>query len=347
MKADRIRPSEIRAFTGLLQQKAGQVLEPGTYPARYLAHILDHAAYYSAVYAQLLNLLLSASARSRQTLSLLDYGAGNGLLGLMALHLGFGKVYINDQDAGFLEAARRMAAALGLQPQAFIEGGAPAVLKACREAPPDLLAGSDVIEHIYDLEGFFRDLQQLNPRMILCLSTACNPLNPLLRRRFRHIQLRDEFEGGNPDTDPLFAARSIEPFVVQRRNIITGAAPHLPGHAVSQLVTATRGLQKQDILVAVERYVREGICPQPPAHPTNTCDPETGSWSERMLDLDTYRQLMRAAGFDCTVQDGFYNQVDPGRGAWLRWMANRLIPLSGHRLAPYIVLVGRPFAAGA
>lgn len=341
---DQIRESEIRNFAALLRAKGPEVLTPGTYPHRYLQHITHHALYYSHVYAQLLNLLLASARRSRKELSLLDYGAGNGLLGLLACYTGFGTVYLNDQDSVFLSSARQLAAAFGLHPAGCIEGGAGQVLSFFSgRRPPDLLAGSDVIEHIYDLPGFIHALHPLNPQLLCALSTACNPFNPLLQRRFRNIQLRDEWEGGTPDIHPLFAGAPIEPFRVIRARIIRETAQgRLTEQEVEKLVQATRGLIQADIVQAVRQYLHTGTLPPTPLHPTNTCDPLTGSWSERMLSVDEYRVLFRQSGFSLSIHDGFYNQYDKGTTCLLRWMANRFIPFSGHRMAPYIVLMAEP-----
>ena len=344
---DQIRESEIRDFAAMLRVKGPEVLTPGTYPYRYLQHITLHASYYSYVYAQILNLLLASAGRSRKELTIVDYGSGNGLLGLLACYAGFGNVYLNDQDSVFLSSSRQLAAAFGLHPDGFIEGGAAQLLSYFSgRRPPDVLAGSDVIEHIYDLPGFIHALHQLNPQLLSALSTACNPLNPLLQRRFRKVQLRDEWEGGTPEIHPLFAGAPIEPFRDIRSRIIRETAQgRIAGQEVEKLVYATRGLIQADIEQAVRQYLLAGTLPEPPLHPTNTCDPLTGSWSERMLSLDEYRVLFQQAGFSMHIHDGFYNQYDKGTTSLLRWMANRFIPFSRHRLAPYIVLLAAPVQA--
>lgn len=343
-QTNHITESDINAFAALVRTKGSAALEPGTYPHRYLQHIVQHAAYYSHVYAHVLNRLLDVTGRTRQELSILDYGTGNGLLGLMACYTGFRKVYLNDLDAAFLQSARQLAAAMDLRPDGCIEGGAPQVLSFfAGESPPDLLAGTDVIEHIYDLPAFVNSLQVLNPKLIIALSTACNPLNPLLKRRFRKIQLRDEWEGGTPEIHPLFAGSPIEPFRVIRRRIIGEAGEgKLSEQELDLLVPATRGLIRKDIEASVQQYLLNKAMPVPPLHPTNTCDPNTGSWSERMLTLEVYHSLFHAAGFSLQVVDGFYNQYDKGWASYVRWMANRLIPFTAHRLAPYIILLAAP-----
>ena len=345
-----IREDEILSFAALLQQRGtaafprGVAPSPGeTYPQRYLQHLIKSSVYYSHVYAHILNQLLRERGGDRSALQLLDYGAGNGLLGLMAVYTGFGQVYLNDQDAGFLNAARQLALSLELEPAGFIEGGIEKVQTFfTHRQPPDLIAGSDVIEHIYDLTGFMNTLQYINPRLICAFSTACNPCNPLQRMRFRKVQLRDEYRGGTPDIHPLFAGQPIAAFLLTRRRIIESyAGNQLTEIQLNELAKTSRGLIKQDIEHAVDIYLTTGQYPAP-EHPTNTCDPITGSWSERMLSLQTYHQLFCSGGFSLSVRDGFYNQFDKGKASVLRRLANQLIPISGHVLAPYIVLVGKP-----
>jgi hypothetical protein len=73
------------------------------------------------------------------------------------------------------------------------------------------------------------------------------------------------------------------------------------------LVICSRGLIKKDILVMAEKYVKDGIMPQKPNHPSNTCDPFTGNRTENLLPIENYKKYFEANGFSFDVYAGFYN----------------------------------------
>ncbi|MEI2747673.1 MAG: hypothetical protein V9E88_02790 [Ferruginibacter sp.] len=85
----------------------------------------------------------------------MDYGAGNGLLGIFARYCGFGRVALNDIDLPFLEAARKLSQALHIDMDAFIEGDISQVKDHPYAKQLNAIAGTDVIEHIYNLDDFF------------------------------------------------------------------------------------------------------------------------------------------------------------------------------------------------
>ena len=75
------------------------------YCKRYLKHILQNSKYYLQIYAAVLEKVKKEAAMPFIEMCLLDYGAGNGLLGLFAKYCGFEKVIVNDIDESFLTAS--------------------------------------------------------------------------------------------------------------------------------------------------------------------------------------------------------------------------------------------------
>jgi hypothetical protein len=47
----------------------------------------------------------------------------------------------------------------------------------------------------------------------------------------------------------------------------------------------SRGLRQEHILKLAGEYISCGEVRNKPDHPTNTCDPYTGSWTEKLTDL--------------------------------------------------------------
>ncbi|HNP53484.1 MAG TPA: hypothetical protein PKK69_02660, partial [Ferruginibacter sp.] len=126
-----------------------------------------------------------------------------------------------------------------------------------------------------------------------------------------------------------------------REQIIREAAPSLSDEALKQLINRTRGMKKSDIRLALSNYQQKQLLPAEPQHPTNTCNPLTGSWTERLLSIHAYRSLFENAGFSFAYLSGSYDVQKAGIQRLINQLLNRLIKLAGIRLAPYIILTGK------
>lgn len=338
-----ISEKELAGFENLLSSVNIEQLDITPYVKRYLQHILSHKKYYCRIYAQLLNLALQHSTKKKEDICLVDYGAGNGLMGLLAKYCGVGKVFINDLNAGFLDAAKKMSQSIEVLPDGFIEGDIEQVKNAFENSSPDIIVGTDVIEHIYSLDHFFKKVKEINPVMITVMSTACNPANAFKVKEFKKLQIKDELYGGTPGDHALFGEISLEPFIEIRRKIIVAyAGDKLADEEMNKLAILTRGLRKDYIEKAVEKYVVEKVWPFLISHPTNTCDPVTGSWSERLLGFEEYKTIYAAAGFKVEFYDGFYNEYDATLKSIILKLLNLVAPFTVHRLSPFITMLSRP-----
>ena len=91
-----------------------------------------------------------------------------------------------------------------------------------------------------------------------------------------------------------------------RKDIISRQAPTLLNTEKHRLAMSTRGLIESEIKDCVEEYLRTGKVLRQPDHPTNTCDPYTGNWAERLIDIDHVREILLGAGFEVSVISGYY-----------------------------------------
>lgn len=354
MQADPIISSKQQEqFEQLLAGVDVNALDMTAYAKRYLQHIIRHKKYYIRIYSRLLNLVSQTptavtnlggglAATGKKKISLIDYGAGNGLLGLLAKYGGFEKVYCNDLSADFLSAAKQLATAMKISLDGFIEGDIEQVKEYCTAGVPNAIVGTDVLEHIYNLEHFFETVKEINPAMVTVMSTACNPANYFKVKEFRRLQVKDEWYGGMPGDNALFGETAMEPFVETRKKLIADYSKGLLNTGqIKELAIASRGLRKDDIEKAVDEYTRNKILPPLIPHPTNTCDPMTGSWSERLLGFDEYKQIYSNAGFHLEIYDGFYNEYENGLKSKVLSLLNKMIPVAGHRLSPFVILAGK------
>ena len=329
----------IDAFEKQLEFVAIDHISTEPYCQRYLIHLLQHKKYYLAIYADVLNKLMQHSSQQKKDILLVDYGAGNGLLGIFAKYCGFKKVFLNDLDEKFVHASKKLAAQLNVEIDGYMTGDISSVQTYFKNEIPTAIIGTDVIEHIYNLENFFTTLQQMNPSMTSVFTTASNPVNYFKVRQLKKVQLKDELEGGTPDDHALFGEAALEPFLIIREQIIRKYKTGLPDVAIHAMAKATRGMNERDIEKAIEQYSLSGKFPVP-ASGNNTCNPFTGSWTERILSLDAYISLYSTAGFTCKFYAGFYNDYELGMKNFVKKLLNAGISTFGKKISPYIVIVG-------
>ncbi len=339
-----MEPGEnFKEYTGAFEKKLELVVINGIseelYCKKYLTHLLQHKKYYLAIYADVLNKLMQHSPQKKEDISLIDFGTGNGLLGIFAKYCGFKKVFLNDIDEKFVQASEKLAVQLNVEIDGYITGDISAVQTYFKNEIPAAIVGTDVIEHIYNLEFFYKTIQQINPLIVSVLTTASNPANYFKVRELKKIQLKDELEGGTPDDHALFGENPLEPFLMIREQIIRKYSNGLSEIEMQKLAKATRGMNDQDIKAAVRQYNLSGKLPVPAAG-SNTCNPLNGSWTERILSLNTYISLYNNAGFTCKFYAGFYNDFGHGLMNFVKKLLNAGITTFGKNFSPYIVIVG-------
>jgi SAM-dependent methyltransferase len=330
---------QIPAFEQQLRAADPVAVSGQPYPVAYLQHILQHRRYFLEIYARVLETAFQSCHKPMGETTFLDYGCGNGLLGLFAAFCGCRQVFLQDIDPHFTEAAQALANQLRI-PVTVITGDLIHTKEQIRSIQPDVVAGTDVIEHIYRLGDFLATWKQLNPHITVSFSTAANPHHPIKRRRIMALQRKDEWIGGQPGDDVLFGQNAHPSYRSMREQLIREAAPDLNDADLKQLVSRTRGLIKEDILLALKRFQSDGQLPSELGHPTNTCNPLTGSWTEHLIPIEAYRAAFDEAGFSFRYCPGHFDVQKTGWRKQRNQLLNRLIPAAGLRLAPYIILTG-------
>jgi hypothetical protein len=177
--------------------------------------------------------------------------------------------------------------------------------------------------------------------MISVFTTGSNPENYFKARQLMKLQLRDELIGGNTDDALLFGHEAHESYLKIRENIIRNIAPELEENTILTLAKLTRGNNRNDIIIAVKNYQSNHELPQLIDHPTNTCHPETGSWTERLMPISTYKSIFQQHRFSLHISAGFYNQYQSGIKGICLQVLNKILWIFGLRLAPFIFLTGK------
>jgi len=211
-------------------------------------------------------------------------------------------------------------------------------------APPNSFDGifsSEAIEHVHDLGAMFdKCWELLKSGGTAVIVNDSNRYNEDSRNHsFGSWKDRDEsWEHANwlkTEVRPV-EHRYARPYAVMREEMICEAAPDLDDAAVSKLRGATAGMICSEIKVAVEQFKRDGTLPTPPEF--SWCrNPETGEYSERLLDPFELADMLRERGFEVKMQHLFRRfPFRLANGINLRWLSMRLFALR-----PHFVLVAK------
>lgn len=316
----------INSFAKLLEEVNVDNVSNEAYCRDYLQHLIDHKSYYLKIYADLLKDCLDKTMHNNSDIQLVDFGCGNGLLGLFAVHCGFKNVLLIDIDHKFVQAAKNLASILNLQ-ASFLQGS----YNDLKNIKPDILLGVDVFEHVYNAEGFLYKIRSLNSNVVMGFITASNPWNKHIVKQLKQLQWQDEHIGNS--TGGLLG-NLHPPYKEIRREIIAG---YNVKHE-DQLVEATRGLCGDDLENAINIYLKSHRLPIPP-HGNNTCHPVSGSWTERLYTPEELHSLFFCDGYNYEIQSGFYNSTGTSVKSFLKGVLNLLILIFGKKIAPWIKIL--------
>ena len=313
------------------------------YAKDYLLYLIKYRLHYLSIYQSIFQIISENTNADIEDMVFVDFGAGNGLMAMFARLMPFHRVLAIDLDQEFIEAASITAGLLSIEGIEFIHGGEDRLLQLETENKKVVIAGTDVIEHIYDLSVFFKMVVQIPHLLLTVFTTASNPQNPRIVKKLMDLQRREELIGGDSEDRALFGY-AHKSFLELRKEIILNFRSFMDRELVHTIARISRGLRKDDIEKLILDYEKKGVLPQEISHPTNTCHPYTGSWSERLIELEDYRILYSAYGLKLFVSNGFY---DSQKGEVLRrlimrflnWFI-RLMPVQGRKISPFIILTG-------
>jgi ubiquinone/menaquinone biosynthesis C-methylase UbiE len=345
------------AQASLLEKAAAELFNDISFLDINRLDVTDYTKSYFGNYQQRLHygletaayLLLMAASKTNKPLnelSVLEFGAGTGIICLLAKKSGFGKVIYNDLFADSAKDSAVIAMHLGLSADAYVEGDVSQMIAYFQQAKmqPDIVLSRNVIEHIYSLQDYLAELKAIfhDETVLLCATTA-NPHNPAVRLYTQSIHRKVEYKGfqsrWGKKTDQL------EAFLEVRKKIIKENFPELNEQDINALAIKSRGLKKEDILNHVQHYIINGSFTYRPSHSTNTCNPENGNWAERLLSKTDYLEMMKNNGLSIIVHNGFYDtHYRSGILNAVTGLINVLISIAGGAgiyLAPFIVLEGR------
>jgi len=320
-----------------LKQLNPEKLGISPYAQIYLSKHLQSIDYSVHLAWQIIELGLNACDQSIEDLGFIEIGGGTGILSLTAKWVGFGKVVYSDTFRPSCDDFNIISSALHLLPDSIICGSIDELSSV--EMTNGLIASRDVIEHIYDPEAFIKTCIHSFPQAVMVHNTSANGYNIFKKRYFREIQKKDEYEG-NPDQ--IKPGDSLGSFLRLRQDYIAKNFQGFTPKESAVMATLTRGKIYSSIAKDCETYAAHGVWPQGLSHPTNTCDPANGNWTEHLLTLEEYEGFVTGSGFEV---DWHFSPYDVWRNKGLKKLVlillNFIIQNTGlaKYISPAIVMV--------
>lgn len=317
-----------RSLSLRLQEIDYDQLPISDYNKQYISNLKPAMGYFMKIYSACLSKGFSIINCPPEKAILVDYGGGSGFLSILAKSVGVGKVIYLDLNPKSVETVQILKKETGIGPDIILHGNSDTLADWCNKnkVRPDLLIATDLIEHVYDLEVFFRDIFGLNQKIQMIFTTASTPFNPYVKRRLHKLMNNSEV-----------GTAEIPNYYTLRKAYIEKNYPHLSSDELEKWTLHTRGLIYPDIDKAIKT---DKLPILQDKH--NTCDPASGNWTERILPIRDYRSLINPYNYSLKVDKGFYNSDRRSIVSSIICKSiNLLIRLSGKAgflIAPFIFL---------
>lgn len=309
------------------------------YNKQYIANLKPAISYYANIYWHVLLFAQQFPLIKQAELTVVDYGGGCGFFSIFMKLLGIHKVIYIDKNPASVHTMKELGQAFGILPDAIICGDSPELVAWSRKnnIKPNLVIGLDVIEHIYNLRHFFKDIVSLNKNIGLVFTTGSNPMNAWKCRKLRKEM--DAYEKGNAVTPNYYT---------KRLKYIKQIHPDMEEEKAHEYAAATRGMNYPDIRYFIKSHNWSGTGAATHTKfrdKNNTCDPETGNYMERILPFSEYTYYLSDPEDGMLfINNGFYNPFVENRlKRWCAKLANYLIYHAGTlgiRIAPFVVIAG-------
>jgi 2-polyprenyl-3-methyl-5-hydroxy-6-metoxy-1,4-benzoquinol methylase len=273
-----------------------------------LIRYIDNYSYYMSLYSQLLKKAFKKLNKPVSESSFIDYGGGCGMLAYLAKEIGFKTVVYNDINKNSVIDVQIISGSLDLVIDYYICGDVEEFINEIDlyNIKPDLICSFDVLEHIYDLEFWIKTIAKINSEFSLLFMTSANSNNPYIANRLKKLHVISELKGieRNIRWEDLYLDTS---FLEERKRIIRNKFPELRNNDIDLLAFRSRGLRKDDIEKIVNDYIKTGEIYYRIDHPTNTCDPYTGCWTEKLVNLKQLKIFIKNNNLNVDISNSFYS----------------------------------------
>ncbi|UEG49056.1 class I SAM-dependent methyltransferase [Ferruginibacter lapsinanis] len=263
------------------------------------------------------------------SINIVDYGAGLGTLFMLGSLLNVKRLIYNDHLPEWKNNAAIICNSLNIPVTDYITGDIADVIHYADRTgfKFDIIASRNVIEHIYDLSAFYKQINTHNASAIVYSTTTANYQNPAAH--LQHILIHKKTEK--------------KYFIAQRREQIKKIKKDITEEQLDELVSITRGRALHDFTNAVNDYLQKKNIKEVPYLNSNTVDCTNGVWAEHLLAKSTYALIIQSAGFKMEYSAGFWdtNYKSPVAN-FLAGCLNLFIQLLGKKgyiISPFINVV--------
>jgi len=307
-------------------------LKISDYNKEYLKKYINNYSFYMSLYNQLLHKSIIKLKKPISQSIFVDYGGGCGMLSYLAKEIGFKTVIYNDIYRTSVNDTKTISREINTVIEVFICGDVYEFVNELnvKNIKPDLICSFDVLEHIYNLEKWFLNIRNIKSEFFLLFMTSANSRNPYLVNRLKKLQIKAEYEGLNRTIGWKESDLSSS-FIEARKSIIKNKFPELENNEINDLSKRTRGLRKEDIEEVVQNYISTSLIDYHIKHPTNTCDPYTGNWTENLIDLNKLKRFLKKNNLKVDITNSFYGYSNNKIFKLPKYILNLIIKLLGSK----------------
>ncbi|PWG05154.1 methyltransferase domain-containing protein [Polaribacter aquimarinus] len=279
------------------------------YNKRYLKDYIDKLSFFMPLYKTLLEKVIRNLQKPVSESCFVDYGGGCGVLTYLAVELGFKKVIYNDIYEVSTKDVKVISSAINLKVDYFITGDISDFISYITKnnIKVDHMCSFDVLEHIYDLEGWFLEIKKLPKPFSLCFMTSANSSNPNINRKLKKIHYKAEYVGSKKKKGWKERDSNL-PFLEIRKRLLAKEFSNLDEKKITILAKTTRGLYGKDIINYAKKQLEENHFKEYTKHPTNTCDPLTGNWAEHIIDIKNLKNRIENKQTTVRFTNNFYSE---------------------------------------
>jgi len=283
------------------------ILDISDYNKAYIKKYINDFDYYMAIYTQLLQKALHKLTKPITQSTFVDYGGGSGTLSYLAKEIGFKTVIYNDIYQISVNDTKIISKKLNIDIDYFVSGDIDELVCKIEQKglKPDIICSFDVLEHIYNIEDWFKSVCKIENPFSIIFMTHANPCNPLINYRLKKLHRRAEFMGLERNEGWKQIDINTAYFEV-RKKIINNYIPNVSQKNLQMLALKTRGLIKADIKKALLNYQKTDEIIDQIKHPTNTCDPYTGNWAEHLINLKKLKLTASNNNLEMAITNSFY-----------------------------------------
>ena len=212
---------------------------------------------------------------------MIEFGGGLGFGSILAYRFHNDlPIHYMDIDPEITKDASVISAALGIE-GIFYQNALSTSTKLPQNA---VLFSKDVIEHVYDLKKLFADLSKSQIRSVHL--TTANPKNIFRKKYFQQIHQNAERKNSKSNK----TGQSKLGYFQERLNNIIERYPEMSLEEQHRLAEKSKGLIFNDIaLELLNQFGNKNTTKVK----SNTCDPKSGNWAERLLYVEEYKALAK------------------------------------------------------